>query len=132
MHTRRYCHGGALLWPQAEPPQPSRCARCGGARVFELQLMPALAQLALEAADMLRAAQQDDAGAALPFDAHGACRGDGGGRGVNDVLRKHTRTDTPTLPPPPLHAHHSRQRGGQLGLVHGGGVHVCRQLLWWH
>lgn len=43
-----------MLWPQAKLPQPSPCQSCGGPRVFELQLMPALSQLVLEAAGMMQ------------------------------------------------------------------------------
>lgn len=48
----RYSLHGPLLWPKAQQPQPSRCAHCGGPRVFELQLMPALIHLTIEAAQM--------------------------------------------------------------------------------
>jgi hypothetical protein len=35
-------------------PQPGSCPQCGVARVFELQLMPALSQMVLEAAGMMQ------------------------------------------------------------------------------
>uniref|UniRef100_A0A383VRP2 Programmed cell death protein 2 C-terminal domain-containing protein n=1 Tax=Tetradesmus obliquus TaxID=3088 RepID=A0A383VRP2_TETOB len=48
----RYSLGGPLLWPKASLPQPPPCAACGGPRAFELQLMPSLMQLSIEAAQM--------------------------------------------------------------------------------
>ena len=48
----RYSHSGPLLWPKAQAPQPRPCPSCGGPRVFEVQLMPALSQMVLEAAGM--------------------------------------------------------------------------------
>lgn len=48
----RYSRGGPLLWPKAQAPQPQPCPSCGGPRVFEVQLMPALSQVVLEAAGM--------------------------------------------------------------------------------
>jgi hypothetical protein len=42
-----------LLWPLARNPRPSPCPRCGAPRRFELQLMPALIAVALEAGQEL-------------------------------------------------------------------------------
>lgn len=55
----RYCHNGPVLWPQSKLPEPSPCQSCGGPRVFELQLMPALSQLVLEAAGMTQEMELD-------------------------------------------------------------------------
>lgn len=65
----RYSHHGPLLWPSSQPPQPSPCPHCGGPRVFEVQLMPALSQMVLEAAVMM---QEADLGAGV--NAAGALR----------------------------------------------------------
>ena len=57
------CHlecsfGGQVLWPGREPPAADPCGRCGGPRVFEVQLMsPAITYLE-ETADWLAAEQQ--------------------------------------------------------------------------
>lgn len=48
----RYAHRALPLWPSKEKPAPPPCGQCGGARVFEFQLMPACIHLAMEAADM--------------------------------------------------------------------------------
>eukprot|EP00887_Chlorella_sp_A99_P003066 scaffold9.g3066.t1 len=49
----RYSFGGEPLWPGRAPPVAQPCARCGGPRVFELQLMtPAIPYLE-ESADWL-------------------------------------------------------------------------------
>ena len=45
----RYCHGGRALFISEPPPAAAQavaaCGSCGGARTFELQLMPALVSL---------------------------------------------------------------------------------------
>eukprot|EP00775_Hariotina_reticulata_P010797 gene10797-10953_t len=50
----RYSFSGVLLWPRTQLPKVANCAACGGPRVFELQLMPPLIQLTIEAAQMMR------------------------------------------------------------------------------
>ncbi|KAI8464747.1 MAG: programmed cell death protein 2 [Monoraphidium minutum] len=56
LQVARYCPGGPPLWPAAPPPVAAPCAACGGLCAFELQLMPALIQMLVEAADMERGA----------------------------------------------------------------------------
>jgi hypothetical protein len=48
----RYCPGGAPLWPAPAAPTPPPCPACGAPRAFELQLMPALISMIVEAGDM--------------------------------------------------------------------------------
>lgn len=46
--------GGRPLWPTADgPPDPQPCERCGGRRVYELQLMTPLIPALAESADWL-------------------------------------------------------------------------------
>ena len=47
----RYCHGGRVLWPSPFSPEPGLCPRCGSPRVFEMQLMPPLMSIILEASE---------------------------------------------------------------------------------
>ncbi|KXZ51815.1 hypothetical protein GPECTOR_11g256 [Gonium pectorale] len=50
----RYGRGCDVLWPARSPPAPPPCARCGCARVFELQLMAPAIAIVLECADWLQ------------------------------------------------------------------------------
>ena len=142
----RYSRDGPLLWPKAQAPQPLPCPSCGGPRVFEVQLMPALSQVVLEAAGM--AAEQG-----LAVDADGEpTGGEGASREYTDLRRlaseqrAQLRLSAELLsrapdvccffsnhasdldPVPVLRRCCSGQRCRQLGVVHSGGVHVPRQL----
>ena len=57
--------GGAPLWPGSQPPEaPPPCGACGGARVFELQLMTPLIHGLTESAEWLAAGTGSSAAAA--------------------------------------------------------------------
>ncbi|GBF91672.1 hypothetical protein Rsub_03976 [Raphidocelis subcapitata] len=55
LQCARYCPGASPLWPHPTPPRPAACASCGAPRAFELQLMPALIQMVVEAGEMEKA-----------------------------------------------------------------------------
>lgn len=62
----RYRFNGEPVWPNSSKPEVPVCSRCGSSRVLELQLMPALIQLTLEAYEQLSGAELQRCQASQP------------------------------------------------------------------